>query len=122
MNAASKVVAGLALLSFCSGAATASPERKLRETKCNLRYNNQGIVAGSVPCKAWFGPAGTLERARFYYPKTQSWYDWDVKAKSVDPDKRWAECIRFTFPEGNQWQACTVPSPYQLNIRNYPLS
>lgn len=89
----------------------------LRNTTCNIRYNNYGIVAGDVPCKAWFSPSGKLYRVKFLYPKTRSWYDWSVAQNRVESDKRWAECVRYTQPEGNQWQVCTVPSPQQLNVQ-----
>lgn len=89
-----------------------------RKTLCNARYNNRGIVAENINCTAWFDSNQRLNRVRWYYPKTKGWYDFSVTNSAVTMD-RWNECVRYTFPEGNQWQICTVPSPNQLNIKSY---
>lgn len=87
-----------------------------RETTCNARYNNLGIISPNVKCSAWFS-AGRLYRVKWFYPKTNKWYDFSVNNKKVSYDPRWKECVRYTFEEGNQWQLCTVPSPDQLKIK-----
>ena len=86
-----------------------------RTTTCNVRYNNQGIIAADVPCDATFS-AGRLTRVRYRYTNGR-WYDWSTLSPSVTPDSRWPECVRYTHHTGNQWQVCTVPSPDQLGIR-----
>jgi len=88
----------------------------IKETTCNVRYNSPNIVAEGVKCKALFDKKATLSGVNFFYTKTGKWYDWSVSQSRVEKDSRWAECIRYTTPEGNQWQICTVPSPQQLNI------
>jgi hypothetical protein len=92
-------------------------ELQYRKTTCNARYNNLGIVAPNIKCSAWFNSQQNLIRVRWFYPQTNSYYDFDVRSKSVFMDPKWKECIRYQFPEGNQWQICTVPSPTQLNIK-----
>lgn len=104
----------IATLSIFGSSAMATPELQYRKTTCNLRYNNLGIIANAVSCRAWFDYAGTLNRSVFHYNGKQ--YDWPV-GTMVTKDPRWPECIRYTFPNGNQWQLCTVPSPSQLNIK-----
>ena len=85
-------------------------------TTCNLRYNNQGIIHGAIPCAATFG-GGRLQRVAFALPATSAQYAWTIGQPGIAPDPRWPECIRHTGATGNQWQACTVPSPNQLGIR-----
>lgn len=84
-----------------------------RETKCNVYYNNMGKVFDGVPCQAWF-EGRTLARVRVYLPHAKRWYDWSVSNPAITKDKRWAECIRHTGKEGNQYQVCTQLSPDQL--------
>lgn len=85
-------------------------------TTCNLRYNNQGIIHGHIPCSATFS-GGRLQRLAFSLPANNTQYTWTAGQPGITPDPRWPECIRHTGTTGNQWQACTVPSPAQLGIR-----
>lgn len=94
-----------------------SYEMQYRNTKCNVYYNNWGKVYTGVPCKAWFDNTSTLSRVKVYLPNTKQWYDWGTGYKNVTKDERWAECIRHTGKEGNQYQVCTQQSPNQLNIK-----
>ncbi len=88
-----------------------------RNTTCNVRYNNMGIIAGNVKCSAWFSKDKKLQRVRYFYPSNKTWYDWSTTRPEVSKDRRWDECIRYTHPQqGNQWQVCTVPSPAELKI------
>ena len=97
-----------------------SSNLQYRNTTCNVRYNNLGIIAGDVKCRAWFNSKQNLHRVIYFYPKTNRWYDWNILQAEVKSDRRWKECVRYTHPiEGNQWQICTVPSPDQLNIKKY---
>ena len=85
-------------------------------TTCNLRYNNLGIIHGNIPCSATFS-GGRLQRVSFTLPSNNAHYRWTVGQPGISPDPRWPECVRHTGATGNQWQACTVPSPDQLGIR-----
>ncbi len=102
------LLAALLLLPALISPAAAQTAR----TSCNIRFNNRGIVAGDVDCTATFR-AGRLERVKFLFSNGK-WYDWSTFASQVTPDPRWPECVRYTQQDGNQWQACTVPSPSQL--------
>jgi len=110
----------LSLLICLSSQPAFSSDLQYRNTTCNVRYNNKGIIAGDVKCNAWFNSSQKLQRVRYFYPQTKKWYDWDVSQAEITSDPRWKECIRYTHPqEGNQWQICTVPSPSQLKIKSF---
>lgn len=85
------------------------------ETTCNLRYNNLGIIHGDVPCRATFR-GRKLQSLYFVFPSNRLRYNWSVGQPGITADPRWDECIRHTGQSGNQWQACTVPSPSQLGL------
>lgn len=104
------------LIVLVSSPAIANQLQK-RETTCNARYNNLGIVSQDVNCTAWFDSSRRLYRVRWFYPQTKKHYDFSVMNRVVSQDPRWKECVRYTFGDGNQWQLCTVPSPDQLNIK-----
>jgi hypothetical protein len=90
-------------------------EAQTRDTTCNLRYNNMGIIHGNIPCRATFSQ-GRLQRLRFTIPGARS-YDWTVGQGPITADPRWPECVRHTNPtSGNQWQGCSVPSPAELGV------
>lgn len=96
-----------------------SPPAHSRElaigTTCNLRYNNRGIIHGGVPCRAGF-TRGRISSVTFVFPTNQVRYSWRVGQPGVTADPRWAECLRHTSAAGNQWQACTIPSPQELGL------
>lgn len=98
-------------LVFCSANANA----KSFNTQCNLRYNNHGIVYGNVPCKATFHNH-KLHAVSLVFPSNGYRYNWAVGSGAITADPRWAECVRHTARNGNQWQICTVPSPDQLGL------
>lgn len=76
-------------------------------TTCNLRYNNVGIIAGGIKCEASVNGSGSLRGIKFLHTNSK-WYAWFTNMSAVENDRRWSECLRYTFPEGNQWQICTV--------------
>ena len=84
-----------------------------RSTTCNVYYNHRGRVFEGVQCKAWFS-GQRLVRVNVYLPHAKRWYDWSTKYSNVTPDPRWAECIRHTATEGNQYQVCTQKSAEEL--------
>lgn len=85
-------------------------------TKCNIYYNNHGRIYEGVTCRVWFNDFKRLSRVYFYYPQNKQWYDWSDKYTQVTPDKKYRECIRYTRPEGNQYQICTQKTPEQLGL------
>ena len=86
-----------------------------RLTTCNVYYNNRGRVFEGVDCKSWFSNQ-RLVRVKVYLPHAGKWYDWSTKHSNVTPDQRWRECLRYTLPEGNQYQVCTQQNPEQLKV------
>lgn len=84
-----------------------------RSTACNVYYNNLGLVFKGIKCKVWFSNQH-LVRAIVYLPNAKRWFDWSTKFSNVTPDPRWAECLRHTGPEGNQYQVCTQKSFEEL--------
>ena len=105
----------LSLIVLCSPAL--AYQLQVRETKCNVYYNNMGKVFDGVPCTAWFSYDKTLSRVKVYLPNAQRYYDWGTGYSNVTKDPRWKECIRHTGKEGNQYQVCTQQSPEQLSIK-----
>ena len=75
--------------------------------RCNVYYNSSTPVFPNVPCQAWFS-GRNLRRVNVYMPHAGRYYAWTVGAPSVTPDPRWPECLRYTRPEGNQFQVYTV--------------
>lgn len=88
---------------------------KYRNTTCNVYYNNWGKVYSSLPCKSWFS-GSRLQRVNIYLPNARRTYNWSTSQSNVSQDPRWAECIRHTGSQGNQYQVCTEKSPQQLGV------
>jgi hypothetical protein len=81
--------------------------------RCNVYYNSATPAFRSVPCQATF-KGDRLDRVNVWLPHVGRFYDWKVGHHSVTPDPRWPECVRYTRPEGNQYQVCTVKSATEL--------
>lgn len=90
-------------------------EIKNRPEKCNIYYNNKGRIYEGVDCRVWFDN-GALSRVYFYLPLDRKWYDWSTKYSQVTHDDTYSECVRYTLPDGNQYQVCTQKTPKQLGI------
>lgn len=105
----------LALPLILSTLPATAAELQVRNTYCNGYYNSAVKRWDSVPCKAWFSNQRLVGLKFQLAPNTKT-YNWWIGQATIQPDKRWSECLRYTSTEGNQWQFCTVKNPQQLNI------